>query len=69
MQKSQFVTIKILLQRIIFNQLLKLASMLDNRVEQRESKSVMDLFSRMLACIHTKGIRWIYFLKEELEWS
>lgn len=43
--------------------------MLDNRVEQRESKSVMDLFSRMLVCIHTKGIRWIYFLKEELEWS
>lgn len=43
--------------------------MLENREEQTESESVMDLFSRMLVCIHAKGIRWIYFLKEQLEGS
>lgn len=43
--------------------------MLENREEQRESKGVMDLFCRRLVCLHTKGIRWIYFLKEVLEMS
>lgn len=57
MQKLQFVTIKILLQKIIFNGLLKFSCYARNREEQTESKSVMDLLSRMLVCIHTKGIR------------
>jgi len=32
--------------------------MLENREKQTESKSVMDLFSRMLVCIHAQDIRW-----------
>lgn len=41
--------------------------MLKTREEQIESKSMMDLLSRMLVCLHAKGIRRIYFLKEELK--